>query len=311
MDAEGRTGARDGVADCGQDDTPPGQADPELLARADQPAVERAARTSEAAGGLVEGEALEVAEDQWQPRGRGQRDRFRAWSASACSRSMAPAGRPAGPSARSRRTRPKQGPLIAWSSSRRRWRTTCCAQRKRPSGWRFVEPVAQQVGVADQIGRTRPGLEHRPEGVHGDLRASPRKLSVISSTIGQRRSFQRCRRRPRREEAANSSARSLAVGQPGGLTALKEQPSRPEDEEVAATCAICPLSVVRCPLSVVRCPLFADAIRHGPRVTRSLTTDNGRRTTDKRTFLPTPVTFPPAADLSQVDKKCPQRVVVQ
>ncbi len=73
MDAEADRGARTAPsAAAGKHDAAAGQADPELLPRPGQPAAERAGRASEATGGLVEGEALEVAEHHRQPEGLGQ-----------------------------------------------------------------------------------------------------------------------------------------------------------------------------------------------------------------------------------------------
>ncbi len=76
---EGRNGRRGGPGrqdsaqrGGGQGDTAACQADAELLPRPGQPAAERPGRASEPPGGLVEGEALEVAEHHRQSEGARQ-----------------------------------------------------------------------------------------------------------------------------------------------------------------------------------------------------------------------------------------------
>ena len=112
-------------------------------------------RAAEPPGGLVEREALEVAEHHRQAEGPRQAVDLAVDGLGLLAVDRRPVGRRGRRPGQFARAGPE--PLITPSSSRRRRRAICCRAPGRPDR-DPVQPVAQQVGVADRPGpraRTR------------------------------------------------------------------------------------------------------------------------------------------------------------
>ena len=159
----GRAGAQRG-GQRGVEKTTPRRVEgaAELLARPGQPAAERAGRASESSGGLVEGEALEVAEDHRQSGRRPASGRSRR-AGPRPARGRARTARPAG----RRLDEPEPGsvasrvPLFVLAPA-----IEPCPGLARRAERHAVEPGAEPVGIADGEGLAG---EHEEDGLEGVL----------------------------------------------------------------------------------------------------------------------------------------------
>ena len=181
---------------------------------------------------LVDGQALEVAEDDRQAEGVGQpRDL-------AVQRLGLLAGhdrllRPAGPSARPRTIRAGASHGVALLS-------LASASEPEPGAPRrperdAVEPVAQQVGVADRAGLPGQDEESGLEGVLGRCR-SPRSWRQTPRTIGPCRATSAAKAAsPAASRRRVESLQELPVGEPGHGAALEERLDLPGHRRLCLT----------------------------------------------------------------------------
>ena len=226
-DAEADRGLRTAAsAAAGSDDAAAGQAAAELLARPGQSAAERAGRPSEPSRRLVEGEALEVAEHDRQAEGVRQAVDLAVQGLGL----LAVQDRLLGRLDRrlDRELEPDRTPMAPLSSF--------CAAASEPAAGlagraerHAVEPVAQQVGVAD-----RPGLagQHEEDGLEGVL-----GMVAVAQELPADAQHHRPVPRHQRGEgglagriaAAVNRSRSWRSVRAGDRAALEERPDLPDN----------------------------------------------------------------------------------
>ena len=200
-------------------DAAAGEAAAELVARPGQPAAERAAGPSEPLGRLVEGEALEVAEHDRQAEGPRQ--------------SVDLAVQGLGLLAVDHRARPGRRDADSGRLDGARLPRLATAGEPAPglpgrAERHAVEPVAQQVGVADRPGLAGQDEEDGLEGVLGmvvvaqELPADAQDHRPVARHQGGEGGL------AGRLAAGGEPLEELAVGEPGDRAALEERPELPD-----------------------------------------------------------------------------------
>ena len=215
--------------------------DAELLAAPGHAAADRPVRPAEPPGGLVEGEALEVAKYDRQTEGPRQPIDLVVHALGLLAGDHWPVGR------RDRRLGRAHGPVVehARGPFMRRpppagaGEPIWCLRTSRRADRDAVEPVAQQVGVADRTGLPGQDEEGGLEGVLGDA-ARHRGAGGRRPAPSARAAPRAPRRRPRRLRRARR--RCTAPGAAGRTAPPPSPPSKSvpscRTTDPVATCVI-------------------------------------------------------------------------
>ncbi len=167
MDAEADRGARTAPSAAAGSTTPRRARPIRSFSRASQAAAERAGRAAEAPGGLIEGETLEVAEDHRQAESLGQAVDLAVEGLGLLAVDGGPVGRRGrrlGRGARARAGTSHRVVLLPPLSA-----GDLLPHAPRRPGGDAIEPVAQQLGVADRASLLGQDQESGLEGVLGVL----------------------------------------------------------------------------------------------------------------------------------------------